>query len=62
MSKLGKLLFFFDPISPYTYFALQGLEKVAAKHSMQIQVMPVLFAGTEYDYGVLKYMTCMRLK
>eukprot|EP01031_Cornospumella_fuschlensis_P030831 gene30831-37249_t len=45
MTRLSKLQFFFDPISPYTYFALRGLEPIAAKHNLQIQVMPVLFAG-----------------
>lgn len=45
MSVARKLKFFFDPISPYTYFALKQLPKVAEKHGVKIVARPVLFAG-----------------
>jgi 2-hydroxychromene-2-carboxylate isomerase len=43
--------FYFDPVSPYVYFALHKLLKVAEKHIIEIQSVPILFAGLLNVHG-----------
>ena len=37
--------FYFDPISPYAWLAIRGLEKLATEIGRKILVKPILFAG-----------------
>lgn len=46
------LNFFYDPLSPYAYFALKHVKTIAAKHQqLPIFCHPVLFAGLLNKHG-----------
>lgn len=43
--SIDRLVFYCDPISPYTYFASHFLPSIAGVHELPIVIKPVLFAG-----------------
>jgi 2-hydroxychromene-2-carboxylate isomerase len=43
--------FYFDPVSPYVYFAFHQLPKLANKHNVTFNCVPVLFAGLLNEHG-----------
>jgi 2-hydroxychromene-2-carboxylate isomerase len=42
---MQRLVFYCDPISPYSYFSSQLLPALCARHRLSLHVQPVLFAG-----------------
>lgn len=47
-----ELVWFFDPVSPYSYLFLHGLHKIRAKFgSLKVVTVPVLFAGLLNAHG-----------
>ena len=47
------LRFYFDYISPYAYLAWQWVGEVCAEHDVELEVIPVLFAGLLGHWGHL---------
>ncbi len=43
--------FFFDPVSPYVYFAFNQLPAIIKKHNVTFNCIPVLFAGLLNEHG-----------
>lgn len=44
-SRMKKLEFFFDFISPYAYLASQRIEELASRHRLEVEWRPVLLAA-----------------
>ena len=42
---------YFDPVSPYVYFAFNQLPRIAKKHNVTFNCVPVLFAGLLNEHG-----------
>ncbi|MGB1275438.1 MAG: 2-hydroxychromene-2-carboxylate isomerase [Nannocystaceae bacterium] len=45
--------FYFDFISPYAYLAWHRLPKLVAAHELELELVPILFAGLLNHYGQL---------
>lgn len=48
-----KLSFYFDFVSPYSFFAWEGLLDLAARLNLELEIIPVLFAGLLNAHGQL---------
>ena len=48
---MKRLVFWFDPISPFAYLAFERLPQVLAGRSYEVQYRPVLFAGLLKHWG-----------
>jgi 2-hydroxychromene-2-carboxylate isomerase len=53
MAASTRLLFYFDPVSPYAWLAARDLERVERAAGGQVAVVPVLFAGLLNAHGSL---------
>jgi 2-hydroxychromene-2-carboxylate isomerase len=53
MTSQARLLFYFDPVSPYAWLAARDLERVETAAGAQVAVVPVLFAGLLNAHGSL---------
>jgi 2-hydroxychromene-2-carboxylate isomerase len=48
---MKKIVFWFDPISPFAYLAFERLPHVLAGRSFEVQYRPLLFAGLLQHWG-----------
>jgi 2-hydroxychromene-2-carboxylate isomerase len=53
MAAPHRLLFYFDPVSPYAWLAARGLDRVEQAAGGPVRVVPVLFAGLLNAHGSL---------